>query len=84
MTDSQEGHDGLGHLQLLDCSASSMSSSKSLILGLLLKMETDLPLRDLLFIYLFLFCLLQYNQSITLVSTMPARRPSMKEPPSSL
>ena len=72
MTEGQEGHDGRGHLQLLDCSASSMSSSKSLILGFLMKMETDLPLRDLLFISLFLFCLLQYNQSIALVSTMYA------------
>ena len=61
-----------------------MSSSKSLILGCLLKMEIDLPLRDLLFISLFFLCLLQYIHAIVIVSTMPARKPSRKEPPSSL
>ena len=84
VTVGQEGQDGLGHLQLLGCSGSSMSSSKSLILGFLLKIEADLPWRDLLFISLFLFCLLQYIQAIVIVSNMPARKPSRKEPPSSL
>ena len=41
------GQDGLGHCQLLVCSGASRSSSRSLILDFLLKMEADLALRDL-------------------------------------